>query len=122
RIASATLSPRLRLAPFVELSSDLEAFRITLPLREQVFDGSVIRLRGRLSLNPSWSADVLLQHASTPSRSSGNLRVHYHVREGTSLWIALNQSVARAVAGVDGPLRVKDRTLVVKYIHTFGPS
>ncbi|HUF69960.1 MAG TPA: DUF5916 domain-containing protein, partial [Longimicrobiales bacterium] len=46
RIASATLSPRLRLAPFVELSSDLEAFRITLPLREQVFDGSVIRLRG----------------------------------------------------------------------------
>jgi hypothetical protein len=121
-ILSATLSPRWRLAPYLELRSDLEGFSIRLPARGEVFEGAVIRMRGQLSLSTALSVDLLLQHASTQRQSSGNVRLHYFIREGTSLWIALNGVSAFEPFDVDRTVRTGDRTLVVKYIHTFGPS
>jgi hypothetical protein len=121
-IVSATVSPRWRMAPWLELQSDLEGFRIRLPARQEVFAGSVLRLRGRVSLNTALSVDVLVQHASVQRQSSGNVRIRYFIREGRTLWIAMNDVSGFEEHELDRTIHTRDRALVVKYVHTFGPS
>ncbi len=117
-IVSTTLSPRWRAGPFLELTPSVEWFRVRLPAGRETFQGSVLQLRSRWSFNAALSADVLVQHTSVGQRWTGSLRARYFVREGTSLWIALDDDSALLP---DGTIRSGQRALVVKYVHTFGP-
>lgn len=117
-IVSTTLSPRWRAGPYLELTPSVEWFRVGLPAGRETFQGTVSRLRSLWSFNAALSADLVLQHTSVRQRWTGSLRVRYFIREGTSLWIALDDDSA---VSPDGTVRAGQRALVVKYVHTFGP-
>lgn len=121
-IVSATLSPRWRLPPYLEFRPSVERFHIRFPGRNQTFSGSVIQLRGQVSLSPALSADFLVQYQSTQRQSGGNLRFRYIFNEGRSLWLVLNDASASEPLEPGGRVRTGDRAVVIKYVHTFGPS
>ncbi|MGD2070200.1 MAG: DUF5916 domain-containing protein, partial [Gemmatimonadota bacterium] len=119
-IVSATLSPRWRASPRLELSTDLEHSRLRFGSRRESFDAAVVRLRARIALDRHLSTETFIQYNSAAGALVGNLRARYNFAEGRDLWLVLNEVRNVERHGPDRILPdVDDRTLLVKYVHTF---
>ncbi|MCP4897012.1 MAG: hypothetical protein GY906_08560, partial [bacterium] len=99
------------------LRYELNALRF--PTRQESADIHLAQLRFRWSLNSKLSADLYSQLSSEGEMVATNLRVRYNFREGTDLYVVLNESVLtnRLQDGVMLP-RSNGRTFIVKYSHT----
>jgi hypothetical protein len=79
-----------------------------------------VRFRARAEVDAGWSAAALVQYSSVGERLSANARLRFNVREGTDLWVVLDDGYRldwdRAGALLTPP---SGRSIVMKYTHTF---
>jgi hypothetical protein len=115
------LSPTWYVSPHLELGGDYELNRIRFPERGDEFTSHLLRLRARTALDARWSASALVQYSSAAERLGANARLRFNVREGTDLWVVLDDAYRldwdRSGALLPPP---SGRSILVKYTHTFG--
>lgn len=113
------LAPTWYVSPHLELGGDYELNRIRFPERGDEFTSHVLRLRARTALDARWSASALVQYSSAAERLSANARLRFNVREGTDLWVVLDEGYRldwdRSGALLPPP---SGRSILVKYTHT----
>ena len=113
-------APTWYVSPHLELGGDYEVNRIRFPARGEEFTSHLLRLRARTELDARWSASALVQYSSAAERLSANARLRFNVREGTDLWVVLDEGYRldwdRAGALLPPP---SGRSILVKYTHTF---
>ena len=62
-----------------------------------------------------------MQYSSASERLSANARLRFTVREGTDLWVVLDEGYRLDWDRSDALLRPPSgRSILVKYTHTFG--
>jgi hypothetical protein len=115
------LAPTWSVSPHLELGGDYELNRIRFPERGDEFTAHLLRLRVRAALDTRWSASALVQYSSAAERLSANARLRFNVREGTDLWVVLDEGYRldwdRSGALLPPP---SGRSILVKYTHAFG--
>lgn len=110
---------------FLELSNSVQWNRIQLPTRLSATDVLVSQLRTKVSLNVRVSAEALVQYNSETRLLASNIRCRYNPREGNDLYIVFNQGthtgdLRSGLPATDAlPLRLNNRTMVMKYTYTF---
>jgi hypothetical protein len=113
------LAPTWSVSPHLELGGDYELNRIRFPERGEEFTSHLLRLRARTALDARWSASALVQYSSVGERLSANARLRFNVREGTDLWVVLDEGYRldwdRSGALLPPP---SGRSILVKYTHT----
>jgi len=115
-----TLAPSWTPSPHLSLQLDYVYNRIDLPQGD--FDGHIARFRVRTALNRTLSASAFVQYNSSEQLLTPNVRLRYNPREGSDLYVVFNEGRRTDLAAFDGrphPLRVPQRTLLVKYTYTF---
>jgi hypothetical protein len=78
--------------PALELGGDYELNRIRFPERGDEFTSHLLRLRARTGLDARWSASALVQYSSAADRLGANARLRFNVREGTDVWVVLDDA------------------------------
>jgi hypothetical protein len=115
------LAPTWSVSPHLELGGDYELNRIGFPERGDEFTSHLLRLRARTALDARWSASALVQYSSAAERLGANARLRFNVREGTDLWVVLDEGYRldwdRSGALLPPP---SGRSILMKYTHTFG--
>jgi hypothetical protein len=92
---------------------------VRFPERAQGFDAHVGRLRLRSALNTHASGQAFIQYNSAARQATANVRLRYHVRTGTDLWLVYSETLDTA-PGAEAPLRSRRRTVLLKATYTFG--
>lgn len=104
----------------LELRGTYRLDRIEVPDRGESMTAYVGRLRGLIMFSTSVSVSTLLQYNSAGDRGISNFRFRYNPREGNDLYVVWNEGIntnRRATEPV--PPRSAERSLLVKYSHTF---
>ena len=115
-----TLAPSWTPSPHLSLQLDYVYNRIDVPQGD--FNGHIARFRVRTALNRALSASAFIQYNSSERLLTPNVRLRYHPREGSDLYIVFNEGRRTDLTSFDGrpdPLRIPQRTLLVKYTYTF---
>ena len=119
----ACRSQRLKvwhISRFFELSGDYSINIIRFPERDQDFEAHIARLRIQGALNTKVSVNAFLQYSNVADLISANVRFRYNFREGNNLWIVYNHGLNTDRCRYDpGLLLTNDRTVLLKYTHTF---
>ena len=114
------IAPTWYASPHLELGGDYELNRIRFTERGDEFTSHLMRLRVRSAIDARWSASALVQYSSAAERLSANARLRFNVREGTDLWVVLDEGYRldwdRSGALLPPP---SGRSILVKYTHTF---
>ena len=114
------VEPTWNLSRFLELSGAYELNRIRFPDRDQGFDAHIFRVRTQAALNTKVSANAFVQYNSAAALVATNLRFRYNFAEGNDLWIVYNEGLnTDRFRGAPVLPLTNDRTLLVKYTHTF---
>ena len=117
--ATAQISPILYVSEHLEMAGSYQYSRIRFPDRDGL-DAHVARLRIGTALNTQLSTNVFVQYNSVRDVFSANVRFRYNLREGNDLWIVFNEGLNADRYRVQPTLPLVDnRTLLVKYTHTF---
>lgn len=94
---------------------------VRFPERGQGFDSHVTRLRVRAAANSHLSANALVQYSTVADRVAANVRLRYHLRTGTDLWIVYNEQLNTIRDGSAPVLpRTARRVLLVKVTYMIG--
>jgi uncharacterized protein DUF5916 len=119
RRLSVLVSPSWNPSPHVELAADVESNRVRFASRRQTFDGDVLRLRSRVSLNARASLTGGVQYNRAAGEMRSSLRFRYNVSEGTDLFVVLDDAREEPAQTVFGlPASRGPRYVAVKYAHT----
>jgi hypothetical protein len=88
--------------------------------RDQGFTAHVARFRAQVMLSTAISAVGFVQYSHTDNAVIGNVRLRFNPREGNDLYLVWNEGLVTDRTSFD-PVRPlsTERTLVVKYSHTF---
>jgi hypothetical protein len=106
---------------FVGLSGTYGVDAVRFPAREQGFDAHVARVRLRAAANTHLSGKVFVQYNSVAERVTANVRLRYHLKAGTDLWLVYNEQLNADRHRTTPALpRTGRRTLLVKATYTFG--
>jgi len=118
---TAAVNPVWYVSPHLELSGGYQYSRVRFPDRNEGLDAHLVRLRIGTALNTQISTTAFLQYNSERKAMSANVRFRYNIREGNDLWIVYNEGLNTDRYRVDPALLLTDnRTLLLKYTHTFG--
>jgi hypothetical protein len=117
---SVALRPLVTFSRYLEVSGSLERNRVVFPTRDERFEGDVIGLRVRASLNPSLSIHSLAQYNGATGRVVGNLRLRQSFGEGRDLYLVWNEGRRTAPGPEDGSGGPEFRGLSIKYSHLVG--
>ncbi|AUX48692.1 hypothetical protein SOCE26_102330 [Sorangium cellulosum] len=107
---SASLSPAWNPSPHLGLSGEYQLDAIRFPGRDASLDAHIARLRLKLAFDIHASLSAFLQYSSLTERTSINVRLRHHVREGTDLWLVYDERLGGAAAA-------HERALLLKYTH-----
>ncbi|WP_437316776.1 DUF5916 domain-containing protein [Sorangium sp. So ce385] len=107
---SASLSPSWNPSPHLGLGGEYRFDAIRFPDRGASLDAHIARLRLRLGFDIHASLSAFLQYSSLTERTSINVRLRHHIREGTDLWIVYDERLGNAAAA-------HERALLLKYTH-----
>jgi hypothetical protein len=114
------VAPTWNISRFLELGGAYERNRIRFPDRDRGFDAHIVRVRAQVALNTKVSANAFVQYNSAAALATTNLRFRYNFAEGNDLWIVYNEGLnTDRYRGVPTLPLTSDRTLLVKYTHTF---
>lgn len=107
----------------LRLSANYQYTKIEFSQRAQEFISHLVRLRAEGQVDAHLSGSAFVQFSSAADALVGNIRFRYHFTEGRDVYFVYNETVDTdrgflAGTQVRDPLSL-DRTLVVKYIHTF---
>lgn len=119
-ITSISLSPGWRVSPHLLWGVTLEHNKVRFPDRDQHFEADIVRLRSTLSLNRHISADAFVQYHSRNKLLLSNIRMRYNISEGRDLWVVYDEG-RNTIDERGGEILpdTRNRTLLVKYVHTF---
>lgn len=119
-ITSVSLSPGWRVSPHLLWGVTVEHNEVRFPHRDQRFEANIVRLRGTLSLNRHLSADAFVQYDARNTLLLSNIRMRYNVSEGRDLWVVYDEG-RNTIDERGGEVLpdTRNRTLLVKYVHTF---
>ena len=117
--ARLAFTPTWFVSQHLELGSTYELNRIRFPDRDQKFDAHVLRLRIGTALNTHLSTNAFVQFNSAADAVSANIRFRYNFREGNDLWIVVNEGLNTDTYGTPTLPRIDNRTVLIKYTHTF---
>lgn len=115
------VNPIWNVSTHVELGGGYELNRFDFDDRDEGTTSHLAQLRAQFALDTSFSVSTLAQYNSVADLTSLNLRLRYHFREGTDLWVVFNEGLntVRDPASVDPRLPLSaGRNLMVKYSHT----
>ncbi len=117
---SVEFSPSWFPSRHLALSGSYRLDRIRFEERGERFDAHIARVRTDVMLSPEVSVATFIQYNSELDLVEANLRFRYNPREGDDLYIVWNEAVNAARFDHD-PVRPRsdERTLLVKYSHTF---
>lgn len=117
---SFNVSPTWSVSRHLRLSGTYELNRIEFPDRDQEFTSHLGRLRSEVTISTETSTSAFIQYNSALDLVVTNLRFHYNPREGNDFYIVWNETLNsdRYAPDPTRPLS-QDRTLLVKYAHTF---
>ncbi|WP_438025995.1 DUF5916 domain-containing protein [Sorangium sp. So ce233] len=107
---SASLSPAWNPSAHLGLGGEYRFDAIRFPGREASLDAHIARLRLKLGFTIHASLSAFLQYSSVTERTSVNVRLRHHVREGTDLWLVYDERLGGAAAA-------HERALLLKYTH-----
>jgi len=116
-----SVNPIWNVSTHVELGGGYEVNRFDFDDRDEQTTSHLAQLRAQFALDTSFSVSTLAQYNSVADLTSLNLRLRYHFREGTDLWIVFNEGLntVRDPTSVDPRLPLSaGRNLMVKYSHT----
>ncbi|MEZ5014956.1 MAG: DUF5916 domain-containing protein [Chitinophagales bacterium] len=86
-----------------------------------LFTSNLVRLSLAYNFSTTFSVKAYIQFEDLSERLTSNLRIRYNPREGTDLFIVLNQGVNSNRDRLDPSLPVIDQQAVtVKFVRTFG--
>ena len=104
----------------VNLSATYRVDRVVFSGRDQGFTAHLMRLRAQVMLSTTMSAVGFVQYNNTDHAVIANVRLRYNPREGNDLYIVWNESlVTDRTSFVPVQPLSTERTIVVKYAHTF---
>jgi hypothetical protein len=114
------ITPTWYVSPHLELGGEYELNRLRFPGRGDEFTSHLLRLRVLTAFDARWSVSALVQYSSVAERLSANARLRFNVREGTDLWVVVDEGYRldwdRGGALLPPP---SGRSILVKYTHTF---
>jgi hypothetical protein len=104
----------------LEIGGTYRVTFIRFPEWERAFETHVGGIRIQTALNKQVSLNSFVQYNSAFDLVSTNVRFRYNFKEGSDLWVVYNEgfNVDRTREVPWLPL-TNDRTILVKYSHTF---
>jgi hypothetical protein len=114
--------PMLNLSASLQLSAHYEFNAIRFPDREtnNSLNIHALNMKALYMLNTKISASVMAQYVNTEDDFVFNFRFRYNPREGNDFYIVYNEY--RGLSGdneVPAPPAFYNRTIMLKYTHTF---
>jgi len=106
---------------FFGLSGAYQFDTVRFPSRGEGFDAHVTRLQVRAALNKHLSSNTFIQYNSAAERVTANVRLRYHLKAGTDLWLVYNERLNTNRSRASSVLpRTGRRTLLIKATYMFG--
>jgi hypothetical protein len=117
---SLTLGPVWDPSAHLNLAATYRIDRVVFSDRDQRFTAHLARLRAQVMLSTTMSAVGFVQYSNTDNAVIANVRLRYNPREGNDLYVVWNEALVTDRMSFD-PVRPlsTERTIVVKYSHTF---
>ncbi len=120
RRLTASIAPKWVVSKHLELSGSYSLNRIGFPERDQAFTAHVGRVRVQAALDTRWSLSTLLQLSSAARAGLANLRLRYNPREGSDLYLVINEGFNTDRLRLSPGLPfTSQRSIVAKYTYTF---
>ena len=116
----ASWNPTWNPSQHLELGGGVEINRLEFSERDVSTTTRLARARVRIALNTQISFSTLVQYSNVDEMVSVNARFRYHFREGTDLWVVLNEGRhTRSIDALGTPLPGSaGGNLMIKYTHT----
>lgn len=114
--------PNLNISSSLQLSAQYEFNALRFPDREtnNSLDIHMINMKALYMLNTKISASILAQYVNTEDDFIFNFRFRYNPREGNDFYIVYNENRGlKADQEIPAPPDFNNRTIMLKYTHTF---
>ncbi|MCH7886907.1 MAG: carbohydrate binding family 9 domain-containing protein [Candidatus Marinimicrobia bacterium] len=114
------IEPSWNVSPKLEIGGAYIFNRIRFDERNQKFDGNIIRIRVKATLNTKYSGNVFFQYNSETKQTSLNVRLRYNPKEGNDLYLVYSElfnddnQFSKPI-----PPRSESQSLLIKYSYTF---
>ncbi len=120
RRVSFFVQPIWKVARHLQLSGDYNLELVRFPTRHQGFNTHLFRLHTQAALDTKISLHAFVQYNSAADLIATNARFRYNLREGNDLWVVYNEDLNAERERNELILpRTNDRTVLLKYTHTF---
>ncbi|CAN5788069.1 hypothetical protein BH23GEM11_BH23GEM11_16940 [soil metagenome] len=105
---------------YLEVGGGYQLNQLRFADRNEVATAHLVRLRGQVALSTRISFSLLAQYSNLADLGTLNARFRYHFREGTDLWVVLNEgrNLDRDPLSTPPLPGLAGRTLLVKYSRT----
>jgi hypothetical protein len=120
RRISVNVAPTWYPSAHLNMEATYRLDRVEFTDRDQSFTTHLARLRAQIMASTTMSAVGFVQYTSAQNSVIANLRLRYNPREGNDLYIVWNEVLVTDRTSF-APVRPfsQERTLMVKYSHTF---
>ena len=114
------IEPSWNVSPHLEFGGAYVFNRIRFDDRNQKFDGNIIRIRVKATLNTKYSGNAFFQYNSETKQTSLNVRLRYNPKEGNDLYIVYSELLNDddQISTPTAP-RSESQSLLIKYSYTF---
>ena len=119
---SLAANPVYTVSRHLEVSGGIVLNLVRFPIRDMRYDTQVLRLRVRSALSTAVTLSALVQYNSAADIAIINGRFRYNPREGTDLYLVVNQGLNTAPQPEEPALPFStSRTVLLKYSTSFLP-
>jgi hypothetical protein len=117
---SFEFSPEFNLSSSLQFSGTYKIDRVNFSARSQEFTNNLARLKLTYMLNTKISASSFVQYNQSDNILITNFRLRYNPKDGNDFYLVFNdlREASKADSGIN-PLPFLNRTLLLKYTHTF---
>ncbi|MCJ7680443.1 MAG: carbohydrate binding family 9 domain-containing protein, partial [Candidatus Aminicenantes bacterium] len=120
RRLSLGITPNWTMANDVNLSGFYQYNRVVFPGRSQAFTAHIARIKLETTLSTAFTASALIQYNSAIVAAIANIRLRYNPREGTDLYLVINESFyTDRNKGIPPLPPYGSRAVMIKYSTTF---
>lgn len=117
------VQPRWVVSPGLSIAPRYEYHRVWFPSRGERVNADIAAVRVQAALNPSFSAEAVVQYSAPADALVSNLRLRYRFAEGRDLFVVLDEGrdlVDRH--GIHSAILGRaDRRLLIKYTYAIRP-
>ncbi len=117
---SLGIAPTWSISEHLEIGGEYQYNAVFLPKRNQKFLANIIRLRTRFNVNVKLSMSAFVQWNSFSQRVLLNFRLRYNPKDGNDLYLVYNENLEYGNETlIPPPPLTQNRTVLIKYTHTF---